>query len=141
MKQKIILIAIAAAVVGVFVTGIANWEKTKAWARHYFYQGRSTVVRATDFSTQPLNDVQAAAQCRANLRTIENAKRNAAQAKGMATGRLTDKDVVAQLPGRKMPRCPAGGEYILGDIGTMPKCTIGSNKTVRTEDDHIVINY
>ena len=59
----------------------------------------------------------------------------------MAAGRLTWQDILPELPGHKIPKCPAGGEYILGDIGTMPKCTIGSNGTVRPEDDHIIINY
>jgi len=141
MKQKLILIAVAAVVVGLFATGVLNWEGLKPWLRHYFYRGRSALARATDFTTQPLNNLPAAAQCRANLRLIENAKRKVAQDQGRAIGRLTEKDLLPELPGHKLPRCPAGGEYILGDIGTMPKCTIASNGTALTDDDHIVINY
>lgn len=140
MKQKIILIAIVGGVVVLFAVGIFNREKTTAWIRHFYYRGRSQVANATDVH-QPVNSPEAAEQCRANLRRIENAKRKVAQDQGRTFGRLADKDILVEMPGRALPKCPAGGEYIIGDINMMPKCTIGSNNTVRPEDDHIVINY
>jgi hypothetical protein len=54
MKQKIILIAIGAIVVGLFAMGIVKWELVAAWGRRFFYQGRSTVARATNLSAPQL---------------------------------------------------------------------------------------
>jgi hypothetical protein len=141
MKQKIILIAMAAAVVALFAVGIVKWEQAAAWGRRLFYQGRSAAARATDFSTPQLNNVPAAQQCRANLRLIESAKRKVAQDKSMAIGRLSWDDVKKELPGRQIPRCPMGGTYSIGNLGQMPTCSIASAGTGRDEDDHIVINY
>ena len=141
MKQKIILLAGVMIVVGLFVTGILNWEKAAAWGRRLFYQGRSTAARATDFTTPELKDVGAAKACRDNLRRIETVKRKVAQDKGMAVGRLTWDDIKDEFPGHKIPTCPSGGQYAIGNLGSMPTCTISSNGTGRPEDDHIVINY
>ena len=142
MRQKIILGVIVAAVVGLFATGAVSWDKVRGWGRHVFYRGAGEVSKVTNIGkNEPLNSVEAAKQCRHNLSIIENAKRKVAQAKGMTVGRMTWQDIMGELPGKRMPVCPAGGEYKLGDIGTMPKCTVGSNGTVRPEDDHIWINY
>jgi len=142
MKQKIILAVIAVAVAGLFVGGILNGQQVAAWARRLFYQGRGTVARATELKAPQLHDPQAAQICRDNLRRIENAKRRVAQDRGgMAVGRLTWDDIKAELPGHKIPVCPAGGQYSLGNLGSMPKCTIGASGTAMAEDDHIVINY
>lgn len=142
MRQKIILGVIVAAVIGVFATGLLSWDKVSDWFRHVYYRGRGEVSKVQNIGkNEPVKSVPKAKQCRHNLSTIENAKRKVAQAKGMAVGRLTWKDLQAELPGGKLPKCPSGGEYKLGDIATMPKCTIGSNGTVRPEDDHIWINY
>lgn len=138
MKKKIILIVGAVAFAAF---SYVNWQWLRPWYRHYYYRGRSKVARVTNFRTQPVGNVQAARQCRANLRTIENAKRKVAQEKGKAFGRLTWSDLMAEFPGHRIPRCPAGGEYTLNDIGMMPRCTIGANETVRSEDDHLLINY
>lgn len=141
MKQKIILAAVVLVVVGLFVTGVLNWEKTTAWARRLFYQGRSTVSRATDFSTPQLGDVDAARVCRDNLRRIESAKRKVAENKSMAVGRLTWDEIRGEFPGGKIPTCPSGGSYSIGNLGTMPTCTVSSGRTGRPEDDHVLINY
>ncbi len=141
MKQKIIVGAAVIGVAALFATGVLNWQGIWPRVRHWFYRGRGAVSQMTQLDVKALNNPHLAQQCRANLRMLENAKRKVAQEKGMTIGRLTEKDILPELPGRRWPRCPAGGEYILGDIGTMPKCTVGSAGTVRTEDDHIIINY
>ncbi|KPL11798.1 hypothetical protein AMJ85_02915 [candidate division BRC1 bacterium SM23_51] len=138
MKKKIILIAGAVAIAAFCYV---NWYWLRPWVRRYYFQGRSKVTDAAKLRPQPVGNIQAAQQCRANLRAIENAKRKVAQEKGKAFGRLTWDDLRPEFPGGRIPKCPAGGEYILNDIGMMPKCTIGSNGTVYREDDHLVINY
>ena len=37
------------------------------------------------------------------------------------------------------PQCPSGGQYTIGKIGELPRCSIGDNDTARmTRDDHII---
>ena len=140
MKQKILLLAIAGGVVALFAFGVLNWQQVAAWGRRFFYQGRSVASKATDFTTPELKSVPEAQQCRANLRRIEDAKRAVSDKRAMAVGRLTWDDIKREMGGQ-IPKCPSGGAYGLGNIGSMPTCTIGSNGTGRPEDDHIVINY
>jgi hypothetical protein len=141
MKKILLVVVIGAVVVGgLFATGLLSPKRFWQWTRRFYYQGRSQVHKATDFTVQPVKDVKAAEICRNNLRRIESAKRKVAQQKGMAVGRLTWADLAGEL-GKHPPKCPSGGEYILGDIGAMPKCTIGSNGTPRPEDDHIAVNW
>lgn len=140
MRQKIILGVILAAVVGAFATGLLQWDKVKAWGRHVYYRGAGGVSKVKNIGkTEPIKSVSKAKQCRHNLEIIDNAKRKVAQAKGMAVGRLTWKDIQGEFPGGRRPVCPAGGEYRLNDVGTMPECSIGSNGTLPPEDDHIQI--
>lgn len=83
--------------------------------------------------------IELARQCRAMLRRIESAKRACAQRRLYNPGDTVPWDEVLKEMGLKeIPRCPAGGEYILGTIGDHVKCTIGANGTPDPADDHIV---
>jgi hypothetical protein len=144
MRRKLkvlIVLGVLIGVVGAFATNMIDRKRTWAWVRHYFYKGRSIAAEATTIRPPALKDVEAARICRQNLENIERAKRKVAQQKGMAAGTLTWVDIMGELPGGRIPKCPAGGEYRLNDIGMMPQCTIAGNQTPGREDDHIRLNY
>jgi prepilin-type N-terminal cleavage/methylation domain-containing protein len=79
-----------------------------------------------------------AKSCLSNLRTIAYAKEQWAIEQKKAT---TDTPVDAALYGstayiRQTPSCPGGGTYGINDLANYPTCTIGTNGTPATGDDH-----
>jgi len=139
--KKLVLLAIIVVAVGAVGTGAVKGNRALAWLKYYVYKGKGEVLQATQVTSPAARDPGLAAACRNNLRHIENAKRKVAQERDRATGRMTWEDIRKEFPKGQIPRCPAGGEYVLGDVGMMPKCTLGSNGTVQPEDDHFVQNY
>jgi len=139
-KQKLIVAVCAAVVVGLFATGVLDWRRFLARCFRFFHRSRSELAAVAD-SSEPVKDIRAAQLCRENLMRIESAKRKIAHDRGGTFGRLTEKDILPELPRRKMPRCPAGGWYSINDIGMLPTCSVGFNGTSSREDDHIILNY
>lgn len=85
--------------------------------------------------------VERARQCCENLKRIESAKRRAAQLKSIPSGDVPLDAIYEQLGTDSLPKCPSGGGYKIGPVNTMVKCTIGSNGTVDTKDDHFIRYY
>lgn len=145
MKRKLLPLIIIGAIVaigaGLIASGVVDGENLWRKCRSLFYRGKSAAQRATQIKAPAARDPEAAKICRANLKHIENAKRKVAEAKGMATGRLTWNDILPEMPGGRIPKCPAGGEYSLMDINTMPRCSIGANQTPTRADDHLIVLY
>ena len=79
-------------------------------------------LRAQSQSIQQSNQINA---CIANLRQIETAKQQWAAANGKPAGSLVNQqDLLALLPNKTMPACPAGGAYTVNPIGLNPICNI-----------------
>jgi prepilin-type N-terminal cleavage/methylation domain-containing protein len=76
--------------------------------------------------------------CVANLKEIESAKEQwAMDTKAAATATPATTDLYGSTAYiRNTPACPSGGSYTIGDMNTRPVCTIGTNGTAITSDDH-----
>lgn len=81
----------------------------------------------------------AANGCINNLRVIKGAKEEWALENGKTNGIVTENDIKPYLRNGSLPKCPAGGTYIIGQVGEGPKCSIGTsawpNSHVLPEDD------
>jgi len=67
--------------------------------------------------------------CNGNLREIDAAKEQAAQALGLKEGdTVTEEQVAKYCKGNAIPRCPSNGKYTLNVIGHNPKCSLGDPK-------------
>ncbi|HSY73973.1 MAG TPA: hypothetical protein VK810_00755 [Dongiaceae bacterium] len=76
-------------------------------------------ARATSLETRQRNT------CINNLRQIDAAKNQWALEKSKTTGTaVTEADITPYLAGGRMPACPAGGKYTLGNVGEKPTCSI-----------------
>lgn len=151
-KALIILVLLGAAGVGVgFYLGWFNWQdvRDRATSRETWadIKTRAQVQEANLKAKvnqltgeKPVNEDQAAAICRQNLRRIESAKRAVASRLGIATGSVSWDQVLKEMGG-KMPKCPKGGEYTLGTLDQLPRCSIGANGTPDTKDDHLIRSY
>lgn len=136
MKKFLVLGGLAVVVIVIFASGIVSWESVGPRLRYLFFRGQSEAKQA--FATSDLKNVEHAKTCRQNLRMIESAKRKIAEDRGQAIGDVSWGDVLKAMNMTQIPKCPDGGEYILGPLGTLPRCTIGGNGTRRVEDDHII---
>ena len=83
-----------------------------------------------------------AKSCQGNLRQIETAKEQWAMDNKKAA---TDTPTAANLVDEYMkgtpdtlPGCPSAGTYTIGDMSTRPTCSIGTNSTSDTYDDHVL---
>jgi prepilin-type N-terminal cleavage/methylation domain-containing protein len=87
-------------------------------------------------------EVSRAKSCLANLKSISYAKEQWATELKKAT---TDVPAATDLyPSdgsgylRTTPTCPSGGTYSINDMITTPTCTVGTNGTPYTGDDHVL---
>ena len=139
MKQKIILGVVVLAVVVAFATGIFNWDKTYGWVRNIFYRGKHEVQ--TFGASKPIGNLDHANGCRLTLQAIESAKRAVADRHGQAVGAVPLAEVLDFLPSKKMPVCPDGGQYSIGDLEHVARCSIANNGTVDIKDDHSLQSF
>lgn len=83
-------------------------------------------------------EVSRAKSCIANLRSITYAKEQWAVEQKKAT---TDVPADTDLYGtsnylKTTPTCPSGGSYTINDLANWPTCSVGTNGTSETDDDH-----
>jgi prepilin-type N-terminal cleavage/methylation domain-containing protein len=81
-----------------------------------------------------------AKSCVSNLKQIDSAKEQFAMDTRLTTGAAV---ATTNLYGstayiRSEPKCPSGGAYTPGNVGTAPTCGIGANGAGDTTDDHIL---
>lgn len=73
--------------------------------------------------------VEAPESCEVKLRMIHGAKENWALSHGATNGQaVTWTDIVPYLKGEKIPVCPEGGRYILGNVGDLPECSFPGHR-------------
>jgi prepilin-type N-terminal cleavage/methylation domain-containing protein len=85
-------------------------------------------------------EVSRAKSCLSNLRSIAYAKEQWAVEQKKAT---TDTPADTDLYGSNgyilaTPLCPAGGTYTINNLSTVPSCSIGTNGSAATGDDHVL---
>jgi prepilin-type N-terminal cleavage/methylation domain-containing protein len=78
--------------------------------------------------------------CQTNLRQMDTAKEHWAMENGrVASDSPTAAELVTEYMRARyedqLPVCPSGGTYTLGNMSTLPTCTIGTNG-IGTSDDH-----
>ena len=52
-------------------------------------------------------------------------------ASGVTNGPVDQEGCLAYIKGHRMPVCPRGGEYIVGDVGELPRCSLHQTVTNR----------
>ena len=135
-KEIIVLALVIIAVVAVFAFGIVDFDTVWGKVRAIFYRAPAILQ-----GPQP-GDLKQASQCRDNIKAIESAKRKYAEDRGLTAGaQITWADVIKTAGWREAPKCPSGGTYNLGPVGSLPTCSIGDNNTLNTDDDHNVRHY
>lgn len=67
-------------------------------------------------------DPKCVSQCRANLANIDSAKKRVVRATGYSTGAVARSAVEREMGGR-IPECPCGGTYTLGNEQQYPACS------------------
>ena len=73
--------------------------------------------------------------CVANLRQIDSAKEQYMMDNRTTTAPSAMTNLVPDYI-KSTPACPSGGTYTLGNATTAPSCSIGTNGTTDTTDDH-----
>jgi prepilin-type N-terminal cleavage/methylation domain-containing protein len=83
-----------------------------------------------------------AKSCQGNLRQMETAKEQwAMDNKKSATDTPTAANLVpTYMKGTSgvLPACPSAGTYTIGDMSTRPSCSVGTNGTADSYDDHVL---
>jgi prepilin-type N-terminal cleavage/methylation domain-containing protein len=64
--------------------------------------------------------------CLENLRLIESAKTQAAMAKNLKEGSTMNWSDLLPTYIKKMPQCPTGGAYTVGNVGTDATCSLAT---------------
>ena len=82
--------------------------------------------------------IQNARVCRENLALIQSSKRKAEQDLGIGAGEVPLSTILKVMQRATLPRCPDGGDYIIGPVNTDVRCTIGANGTAKPDDDHML---
>jgi hypothetical protein len=149
MQNKIVIGAIIAVVIAVFAFGIIDPETAFGWARNIFYRAKAPMSQLGKGGSP--GNVDHARTCRQTLDRIEAAKRKSAFDRGQSVGSVTWEDVIRAMnlaPGHSrltqqqindlIPKCPDGGTYTLGTLQEVPRCSIGGNNSLSTDDDHVI---
>ena len=77
-----------------------------------------------------------AKSCQSNLQHIDSAKEQwAMDNKKTATDAPGSTDLAPNYL-KTYPTCPSNGTYTIGNVGTVPTCTIGTNAAGDASDDH-----
>jgi hypothetical protein len=62
--------------------------------------------------------------CGGNMRLLDSAKEQWAMSAGVTNGPTDSVGVLSYIKAHRMPLCPGGGEYTLGDIEETPQCNL-----------------
>jgi hypothetical protein len=65
--------------------------------------------------------------CERNLVWITGSKRIAAEEQGLKSGAMIDEQELHKYIIGDFPKCPAGGTYTIGPIGTDPTCSVAGH--------------
>lgn len=87
-------------------------------------------------------ELSRATTCQANMRQMDTAKEHwGMENSAAATETPTSEELVTEyMRARyedKLPDCPSGGSYEVGDMSTLPLCSIGANLS-GDSDDHLI---
>jgi hypothetical protein len=82
--------------------------------------------------TSCAREIHDPANCYNNLRMIDGAKAQLAYEHHLTNGIfVSTNDLVPYLPNHEWPKCPAGGSYTIGAIGTDPTCSFPAHSGYR----------
>jgi hypothetical protein len=149
VRNKILFVAIVLVVGGLLVFGIVDHVSALGWVRNIFFRARGAASQVS-VNTGKTGNLANAKMCRDNLGRIQAGKRKAAfdrsqnvgavswedtlkAMNALPAGRLTDQVINAAIP-----KCPEGGQYSLGDLLQVSRCSIGGNNSLDLDDDHII---
>jgi len=89
-------------------------------------------------------EVGRARACQSTLRQIASAKEqwamdNRANADSTPTAADLVDGYIKHDPGGVLPPCPLNGTYTIGNLATLPTCSIGTNSSPESWDDHVIL--
>ena len=149
MRNKIIFVAIIVVGACLLVFGIVDRDSAIGWVRNIFFRAKGVASEVSP-NTGKVGNKANAKMCRDNLSRIQAGKRKAAFDRSRNVGAVSWEETLAAmnlLPGGKLtdqainaaiPKCPEGGQYTLGDLQQVPRCSIGGNNSLPLDDDHII---
>jgi hypothetical protein len=74
--------------------------------------------------------------CVSNIRALDGAKRTLQLEKQLPIDAPCEPEaLLPYLSNRRMPKCPSGGLYIIGPIGTMPRCSLAMDSKEAVQKD------
>lgn len=144
--RKLVFLAMLV-VIGLVIAaylGLFDWQTASTSLRVAASNAASEVKSgaSVDLSSPKAggNAIANAQACRANLQRIESAKRTIASKMGITISE-SSWDAVLKEMGGKMPVCPSGGKYSLGNNQSNARCSVGSNSTTDKADDHLLASF
>ena len=137
-----LIVGLVIAIAGyTFYAGMWSGGDVKRAARKTVGSAKSKANRIAGVQSLKGGSVGDAKKCRENLRRLESIKRDLADQQGRNYGSVSWEEVRARFPKGKVPTCPDGGEYTLGEVGTVCRCSVGNNGTPNTTDDHTIAGF
>jgi|ERR1043166_705753 hypothetical protein len=98
-------------------------QTAQAQAQNFQQQAQSAQAQAAALRLNAPTDARTGV-CINNLRQIDAAKQQWAQATGRVADTPGPADLAPHLPNRTMPVCPAGGGYTINAVNVKPTCNI-----------------
>lgn len=141
MLKKIAALIVILALLG-FATlmGWIPWQQILSLGRQSTARARGSIGTMGTPSTASPADQKAAQQCCDMLRRVHTAKAAIRSKTGYEVKNISWDEVLREMGGAAMPKCPKGGTYQLGTMQEVPRCTIAGNGTSDTGDDHLIRN-
>ncbi len=138
MKKVIKILVVIVVILG----GVVVWVKNPGDIQSKILRSKAQAEKKAKEimkSTKPTpEDIERGRQCKQMLDRIQRAKRAAEERKGISGATVTWDEVLPILNMKELPKCPSGGVYKLNPPLVVPSCSIGNNRTIQTEDDHII---
>jgi len=129
-------------VIVVILGGVVVWVKNPGDIQSKILRSKAQAQKKAQElikTTKPTpQDIERGRQCRQMLEGIQRAKRAAEEKKGVSGAAVTWDEVLPFLHMKEIPKCPSGGVYKLNPPLVVPSCSISNNRTIETDDDHII---
>ncbi len=69
--------------------------------------------------------------CSGNLRLLDSMKEQWSMASGVTNGPVDQERILDYVKGHRIPICPGGGTYVVGNVEELPRCSIHGSVTNR----------
>ncbi len=137
MKKVIKILVVVVIVGGLALVWFKNPGDIQSKVLRTKAQAQKAAGNISNIGKITPEDIQKAKQCRDNLQRIQSAKISAQQRKAVGQD-VTWEEILPIMNLKDIPRCPCGGNYRINPALQVPSCSIGTNGSVDTSDDHMI---